>query len=223
VSEETRQQRYDRQTRESFEELGRFVQSFEAMVDAARTGSLMIATNSIPQLRKVISIVFHHQALSAKPLMEIFRAIVMEFLRDDAFRSDMLIDDKERDTYLGVIKQLHIEYEELANIRNNLLHGTWYIGYANDQQQDFEEFRVLKFRTNKTGSGYIDDLPKTAKELKKLRERCEKVRDWIQSIPAFFAFRREGKIRISGNYIYDTKSKTWKYHTEIKRKAAPEP
>jgi hypothetical protein len=40
---ETREERYRRQTREKFEALGRYVQAFELMVQAARQGIVLLS------------------------------------------------------------------------------------------------------------------------------------------------------------------------------------
>jgi hypothetical protein len=73
------------------------------------------------------------------------------------------------------------EYDELASMRNNLLHGTWFVGYQSSDDPDSAEFYVRKQTATKDGLGLLE-LPKTANELDELRKRCESVRNLVGAI-----------------------------------------
>jgi hypothetical protein len=168
----TDKEAYIKNTKEQYEALGRFVEAFEAMVNEARSTCIDILSIESSQER-LLEVVFHHSALTAKPLFEIMRALIAEQLKHI-----VKISIKDIDVFRGVLSDIATEYFDLANTRNNLLHGTWYIGYQNTIDPNSETFRVNKYKPTKSGLA-ADDLPKEAGELLKLRDRCEKTRSWI--------------------------------------------
>lgn len=165
---------YHKNTKEQYEILGRFVEAFEMMVDEVRsTCSMLMGPNPFDDRLPII--VFHHSAMTAKPLFDMMRAMIAQLTKGD------LIDDEERPIFAGVLAQMGQEYEKLASMRNNLLHGTWFIGYRSAEDPEAEEFYVRKQTATKQGLGLLE-LPKTAKELDELRQRCELVRDHVGAL-----------------------------------------
>src|ERR1700730_4099177 len=65
---------YEKNTKEQYEALGRFVEAFEAMVNEVRESTIALIERD-GKHRRLIEIVLHHQVLTAKPLYEIFRAV----------------------------------------------------------------------------------------------------------------------------------------------------
>jgi hypothetical protein len=177
------------------------------MVGTVRSVSVMILSTPLNS-QPLVNTVLHHQALTAKPQMEIARALLAIILHDDASRKNLNIDEQDKAAFLGILGQIHAEYNDLVNARNNLLHGTWFIGYASQDQQDFSEFSVAKFTTSKSGLRVVEDLPKTAKEMQELSTRCEKMTDWIHRLHACLAFSGQG-IKITNNFFYDAEAKQW--------------
>jgi hypothetical protein len=125
----------------------------------------------------LISVAFHHSALTAKPLFDIFRALTVEFLELPSSRATQ----KERDDFRGVLKVIAAEHEELVTTRNNLVHGTWRIGYSSDEDPNAEYFSVRKLKTTKSGLEK-EEAPKHAFELLALKDRCEDTRYWISFV-----------------------------------------
>src|SRR4029077_9336681 len=139
------------------------------------------------------------ELLTAKPLYEIFRAVVVEVV-DDAislkkaktgrvFDRDppLVVDLMEkalqfasayRDVFLGVMGTIADEYNTLVNKRNNLLHATWFIGFQGSGDPSCSESYVRKYATTKQGLTTVE-LPKNAPELRELSKRCEVTRNWI--------------------------------------------
>jgi hypothetical protein len=76
--------RYNANTKGQYEALGRFVEAFEAMVNETRSASISILSRVGAQAN-LLDVVFHHSALSAKPLFEIMRALVADFLKQPKF------------------------------------------------------------------------------------------------------------------------------------------
>jgi hypothetical protein len=175
----------------------------------------------------LLEIVFHHQALTAKPLIEIFRAIVAELVDDslEAQRDEanniadpdppllagpngkpMPFTVKDQESFLGVMKVIQDEYNDLTSKRNNLLHGTWFVGYPSIDDPFSAEFLVRKFATSKTGLTAID-LPKNAAQLKALSDRCESVRSWI----GWLELCLTGGLKIADTFQQD--GKIWHFVT----------
>ena len=70
---------------------------------------------------------------------------------------------------------------DLANKRNNLLHGTWYVGYTGPEDLEAKEFYISKMAHRKDELAHIP-LPRTASELRDLTKRCEKTQAWISAV-----------------------------------------
>ena len=96
----TNEEAYAKNTKEQYEALGRFVEAFELMVDEIRGicgDCVSMTVGAIKPVkpddksweewikeegdrRHLISIPFHHQGMTAKPLFDIMRAIVAEIV-----------------------------------------------------------------------------------------------------------------------------------------------
>ena len=104
----------------------------------------------------------------------------------------------DRDTYFGVLSFLHGKYNSLANLRNDLLHGTWYIGAVSELDPVSSKFRIHRYKATKTGLTLTDGLPTDAAELKKLADKCDDVRNWFDWLMTCF----EGEIKIKDTFRF---------------------
>ncbi len=194
MTEET----YQRNTREQYEALGRFVEAFEMMVEEVRgiCISLISPGSSSPFSKNLSKIAFHHRAMTAQPLFEIMRAMVAEIAHDTE-----ISDADERKTYLGVMAQIATEYADLCSTRNNLLHGTWFVGYTSQEDANSSRFYIRKHTTTADGLKSLD-LPKTVRELHVLVDRCEMLRNWIAmlglTLPFVGDFQITRRFRLNG-------------------------
>ena len=175
-TEETRDQRYDRQTKEQFELLGRFVQAFELMVFEVRRGCIHLTTSGVDH-QSLMNRVFHHSALSAQPLFDILSALITAIVVELSPK----IDPDQRTTTLGVLKQLRTNFKDLVERRNKLLHGTWFIGWANPAATDFSKTSVMNLKW--TAEGELKPPPlKGADDLKQLTSKCADMAHMILSL-----------------------------------------
>jgi hypothetical protein len=189
---------YTKNTKEQYEALGRFVEAFEAMVNQVREISIELLSKDRRQ-RDLVEIPFHHQAMTAKPLFEILRALIIEIVNESIKRQEreeqkvtdldpapvvdyeghpLVFNVKNRETFSGVLANIASEYETLTNMRNNLLHATWFVGYVSSDDQLASEFYARKYTVGKKGISRLE-LPKKAPELLKLTDRCDLTRIWI--------------------------------------------
>jgi hypothetical protein len=175
----------DKNTKEQYEELGRFVVAFEDMVNDVRELCIFILARFNLSQQTFVSVAFHHRVLTAQPLFEIMQTLIAEVAKDKDARTRYKIDDESAKIINGVIAAISGVYNKLASIRNNLLHGTWYIGFTGPEDLEAKQFYIRKLVTRATGLS-AHELPKTAAELRDLTKRCEKVRYWMLSITSCF-------------------------------------
>jgi hypothetical protein len=208
---------YDQNTKAQFEALGRLVQAFEAMVYEVRASSReLLVGDRHKKVGRLVDVILHHQNLTAKPLLDIYRGLIAEIIADALERKKQTgeatpkpiwlnpsgapldITPTDRDTYFAILATIATEYEALYNLRNSLLHATWWIGWSADLSAT--TFDVQKFAHRKSGMVQVSGLPKSAAELLALEVRCDDVRTWIAYFQECFCygqplsetFRREG-------------------------------
>lgn len=172
----TSEDNYTKNTREQYETLGRFVEAFELMVNEAREICIerICAGIGSSEREQLIEIPFHHQAMTAKPLYDIMRAIIVEIVNKPT--SSHNADAAKFKSLLGHIAG---EYDHLSSKRNELVHGTWFIGFVSHDDPDAKEFFIRKYKTSADGLVSAKELPKNASELLALRDRCDVLRTWL--------------------------------------------
>jgi hypothetical protein len=170
----------------------------------------------------LLEIVFHHGAMTAKPLFEIMRALIAERVsasikaqKDDSDpeaslrlkgsdEKDVPLSDQDQTTILGVLSFISGRYMDLATKRNNLLHATWYIGYSSVDDPDSSTFLVSKFTPNGEGLRKLE-LPSKASELKDLAEICRTIEGWILWLQSCLT----GSVKVAKTFQYDKETKIW--------------
>jgi hypothetical protein len=202
---------YQKNTKEQYEMLGRFIEAFELMVYEVRQVILTAAARDAKNY-PLFETILYHNTLTAKPLFDIMRAVIAEILKDtlqqqedrkngivdadgplwiDGFGKPVPLTILERDTFFGVIGFINGKFNELANRRNDLLHGTWFVGFSSKDDPDSAEFYIRRARTSGTGLSFVLDLPKNATELNDLAGRCTDIRDWLSRIEDCFQCNRK--------------------------------
>lgn len=176
MSDNTDDAAYWRNVKEQYEVLGRFIEAFELMVSEVRNICIMLLAHD-GNNGDLLAIAFHHQALTAKPLFDIMRAIISVLVAKSSHRAY-----PHRDFYRNLLGDLQRQYDYLVNMRNNLLHGTWFIGIGRSGlDPDHIEFHLEKYATTKDGLKMLE-LPRTAKELKEFIKLCDETLAWIENI-----------------------------------------
>jgi hypothetical protein len=198
---------YEKNVREQYECLGRFVEAFEIMVNEVRRTCVELLSPDTEHA-KLVRVPFHHPAMTAKPLFDIMRGIIGQMLKDEKFRKRHGITDEDYTAFLGVLATINAEYEKLANMRNDLLHGTWRIGYVGGpEDMHAPEFRIERHRVGKHGLSEAEGLPKDASQLRGLARRCEGTWAWISTLVSCVP-RVPGELQISKCFRHDGKQWT---------------
>jgi hypothetical protein len=197
----TNEEELKKNTTEQYAALGRFVEAFELMVNEVREICIERVCDGIgsSERERLVEISFHHQSMTAKPLFDIVRAIIAEIVNVPS--SPHYAD---RGTFKKVLSCVETEYNHLYNKRNELLHGTWMVGYVSQDDPGAKEFVVRKYKTTAAGLARAE-LPKNATELLDLVTRCDDAQMWLGHIDVCL----QGKISISDFFKQD--GQVWKF------------
>jgi hypothetical protein len=209
----------DKNTKEQYEALGRFIVAFEEMVNDVRELCTFILGGFDLNLQKFVSVALHHQSLTAKPLLEILRALIAEVLQVETEREKYKMDDESRSIIIGVLGPINNEYNHLTNLRNELVHGTWFVGFGGARDRESKEFFVRKLRAK--ASGLIQsELPKTASQLNALTQRCQNVHFWMLSLTTAFLVDDGGE-SVKTNFWYNKEQGKWSIRTSTGDETLP--
>lgn len=190
----------------AYAELGKFVEAFELMVLMLRSGCVLILSSPAPKWQPLIQIPFNHSSMTAKPLADIFTAILGTMMNDQETIMSMNIDKKELDTFKGILSQVRADCEKIANKRNNILHGTWFVG-INPDQEDISKFVVQKLTTTSTGLKLVESTPKNIEDIKEITKECSTLRDTICLLFSTWMFNN--KPNISTLFRLNLNNKRW--------------
>lgn len=70
--------------------------------------------------------VFHHQAITAKPLLDIWRSLLAE--KCIGLRYIGILTERGDEVVKGVSGEIAAEFEEIFEQRNRFIHASWRIG-----------------------------------------------------------------------------------------------
>jgi hypothetical protein len=198
----TNEEELKRNTTEQYAALGRFVEAFELMVNEVREICIerICAGIGSSERERLIEISFHNQSMTAKPLFDIMRAIIAEIV--SVSTSPHYAD---RGTFKKVLSCIETEYSHLYNKRNELLHGTWMVGYVSSDDPGAKEFVVRKYKTTADGLA-VARMPKNSTDLLDLVTRCDDTRTWL----GYIDFCLQDKISIN-DFFKQERGEPWKF------------
>lgn len=154
-----RQQRYDEQTEELYAGFGRFAVQFEHLCNTMRQ-CLMFALHGAGLRNQELARILLAD-LTAYPLKTRLLSTVAELEGEGS---------EGAETVARVLKRV----QDLIERRNDVIHATWYIGWASEQDTDFSEVKSAKDKLTRKGvkvysdqhtRADFDDLTAEAKEL----------------------------------------------------------
>jgi hypothetical protein len=161
MNQSEREAKRREQSEAPYAAIGRFVVKFE-WVCQQMTGCIIFSLGSDGLRTQNLAWALLAD-LNAKPLFQSFRAVVAELRKNDA--SDMLILD-------NVSKRV----DRLIEQRNDVIHRTWFIGAASEQDEDFSKVDSWKFKKTGTGAKYkprkgsVDEFNTLSNEADELAE-----------------------------------------------------
>jgi hypothetical protein len=143
----------DESARDQFAALGLFIQRFERIVSLLRDdcrwilmgGNLGVSITR-PSVMvthwKVCSLPFHHEAMTAGPLVQIWRALVFE--HSEALVSLSKLTNGGKAVVVGITAEIEKRFSDVIATRNTIVHATWQIGFWHPDEHDFSTVMVEK-------------------------------------------------------------------------------
>lgn len=138
MANETRQTKMKRQIDELYRAYGEFAVQFEHLIDGTRMAIADILQHEGLHNQQVANIILAD--LTAAPLRNLFGSLVGETKN---------LDKNDRRIFDNVLKRM----QALTERRNEIIHGTWYIGWTSEVDDDFSIASGVKLhKSNKGGA-----------------------------------------------------------------------
>jgi hypothetical protein len=188
--------------RDQFAALGRFIQNFEQIVSVLRTecgrlvrggdlGSGVVAGNVLLFYWNISALAFHHDSMTAKPIVDIWQAMVSEQCRALVVLSKL--SEEGQRISLEIVRSIANDTRDLANTRNTLVHASWNIGFwpPIEEYEDLSRIWVQKYRVPKDGLQLRDDLPRSFEQLMEYGNQAHRILGRLGRFLQFFIFSPE--------------------------------
>jgi hypothetical protein len=167
MDEKERQEKHQQQTQELYAAIGRFAVKFEHVCHAMSDTVLWALQSDGLQTQRLANAVLSD--LTAEPLRKIFGAVL-------AVVGDNEVQDEKR-IVVKVLKQV----QDLTQIRNDVIHRTWFVGWASAEQEDFSSVTGIKFKNTNKGPEF-KDLSYTVKDFDDLSTQADELTEIIRAI-----------------------------------------
>lgn len=156
MNETSRQKKLIQQSDDLYREIGRFVVQFEHMCFELRAGitfTLQKFGLKNQQLAHILT-----SELTAEPLRTLLQSLLSEIEE---------FDDSDRKIFKAIFKKA----QDLIKSRNDIIHGTWFIGWASEDQTDFRIANGHKLQRKASGLA-VKELNYSPKDFMALSEEC---------------------------------------------------
>ncbi len=130
------EKKYEEQTEDLYAAFGKFAVEFEHICNYLRAITKTILAREGLQNERVMHVIL--AALTAEPLRTLVQSLIHETLTLS-------------DTDKKIVRKLLNRMQELTKTRNEVLHGTWFIGWAG-VDDDFSNAPGIKIKSNKEGA-----------------------------------------------------------------------
>ena len=123
-----------------------------------------------------IIVLLQHAGLRDQAISHILLAGItadpLRTLLESLIRETRTLKDVEEKILTDGVKR----FQELTQARNDIVHGTWFIGYGNKETIDFSKASGVKLHKNKSGAA-VKRLNSTAKEFGVLTKEAAALRN----------------------------------------------
>ena len=186
--------------REQLAALGLFIQNFEKIVATLRGECSRILRGGQIGVKwenpkthlfqwNICSSAFHHEVMTARPVVEIWQALMAEECRALVVLSK--ISERDAEAVTEIVMELVNKFRALNDIRNRLIHATWTIGRWWPNDTDLSVVHVEKHKVSKEGLQKRDDLPRSFEELLKLGKQAEQLWGKLGRFLQFYIYSPE--------------------------------
>lgn len=205
ISAEERTRLYETQTTALYAGLGEFVARFEMLVHNMRTQLLFLMTST--GLAQTL-VTPAYAELTAAPLQSVFLATF-----STAIRQSTAHDDAEKKVGQAILEAVCKRVKSMIELRNEIVHGTWFIGWASVDQTDFNEAYGFKPKNTKVGVKH-NEISRSREDFDQLIDQCNELYELINR----FAVVRMGR-RFTTNFVWqDGQASLLPEHRSIPRK-----
>jgi hypothetical protein len=160
---------------EWYAHLGMYVQAFENLVQAVRTGCIEVAAPGTWEKPRgfqinLMYIVFNYQTMTLVPLFHLLRAMIAELFKDE----ELKIDEEDKTLLKKMFEDLSRDINAVNTTRNNTLHATWGIGAPHHAHDASTRIIMSKMRHSSDGLAFdhavksIDDFVRRIKNLQRI-------------------------------------------------------
>jgi len=170
VNEAERKTKYAQQTEQIYAAIGRFAVKFEHVCHAMHSGVMNLLQQDGLRDQRLANAVL--EGLTAEPLRRTFAATVAHV------RGDQLVGDEKR-----ILANILNRVTRLTEARNDLIHRTWFVGWAAPTAEDFSTVSGWKFR-NTTKGVEFRPLKYTAAEFDSLSAQADELADLVNRVNA---------------------------------------
>jgi hypothetical protein len=180
MNEEERHKKFKDQTGELYRAYGEFALKFEHVCYAVHTALVFMLHMEGLKNQQVANVLL--VGLTADPLRSMFAALVAETQK---------LDNQEKKIIDSVLKR----FQALTEKRNDVIHGTWFIGWANPSDTDFSVASGLKHHRSNKGAS-VKSFNFGVEEFQALTQEAEALAAIFQRLRGCFV----GGFSVSGNF-----------------------
>ena len=132
-----------------YSSIGHFIVAFSGVVDWMEHAIVMTAPGG--QQRATHALLAE---LTADPLVKAWRSVMIEtYGTESGSGAEYMKRLAPADAF--ILGELVAEVNELIEIRNDLVHGRWLVGWGNEQTTDWSEASLVRKKNLKAGIGFV--------------------------------------------------------------------
>lgn len=190
MNEEERLKIRDLQTSELYANIGEFVVKFEHLCHAMQSVIIFMMHGQGLRNQQVANILL--AGYTADPLRALLESLIGEIV-------------KTNDNDKKIIKNILLRIQKLTENRNDVVHSIWYIGWGNEQTQDFSDAPGHRLHKNKQGAALktfnykSDDFSAFVEEAEKLYSLIMRLHGCITTEQ--LSIEKNFKINDAGNAV----------------------
>jgi hypothetical protein len=225
-----RRRKEKEKARDQFAALGRFIQSFENIVDLLRWHSERIMQGDhlgvtgpdlkvASQWKNITSLALHYDGVTAKTVLDVWRALLAE--ERTAMVSLEQLSKKGDEVAKGISGEIASEFSDIYQERNRLIHATWRIGNWSPLDESYE-LGVVKYRVGSEGFAKRTDLPGNFEELIECGARCDRLHKRLVRFLQWFHYLPKDLDRVFACDQAAAKGQKWKFISRARLPASRE-
>lgn len=174
MSPEERQQRHDEQTKELYAGLGEFVACFELLVFwGLRLQLINLWSGNSRDLQKLVQPAVAD--LTADPILKIYQATYSTAIQQSGLSQEEKVEGEK------ILADVCKDVRDLIKTRNEIVHGTWHIGWASSEDTDFSVAGGVKPTNTKSGVEHRN-ISRTRAGFDKHIDECRRLRDLLMRV-----------------------------------------